>query len=67
MTTDELAAITAVQETLEVMEGMLKLTREHKQPFTQEHIGALVLAMGMELNRVAQAQPHLPSSSSEAA
>lgn len=67
MTTNELAAINEVKDALDAVEGMLVLMREEKGPLTQERIMALGIAVAFELQRIVDAQPYLPSSSSEAA
>ena len=67
MSTDELAAIGEVKSALEAIDGLLAMMRECPGSLSQERIQALGIAIALELQRLANATPYLPTTRTEAA
>jgi hypothetical protein len=62
VTKEQKAAIAETKSALDCLESLLVVMRELNQPLTQERIAALGLAMSLEMMRINDAQPFLPSS-----
>lgn len=68
MTDQQQAAIAETKSALHAIEALLSVSRELRAPTTKESIEALGIAIALEMKRINDAQPYLPSrSSAEAA
>lgn len=68
MTKEQQAAIAETESAFDALESLLRVRRELKTPLTQETVAAIGIAFALEMKRINDAQPYLPSSAkSEAA
>lgn len=61
LTDQQKAAIAETKSAFDAIEALLSVTRELRSPVTKESVEALGIAIALEMKRVNDAQPYLPS------